>query len=219
MKNKTFLIVASAAFILQAGILASMIIQRETILKQGELYKFKVAPVDPYDAFRGRYVTVDLEGAGPFRTDTEMPSGMNLYPSVVVDANGIASLTNLALKPPGGSPYIKVKCLYSRPEWRDGRIMITNLDERANGVVVTNTHPKQVMSGKYTTTLKLPFDRYYLDEKLAPKAEKIYNESQRRGKVTKEATLQVRVLKGRALIESLEIDGVPIRDLVLEEVP
>lgn len=217
MKNKTFLIVASAAFVLQAGILASMIIQREIILKQGELYKFKVAPVDPYDAFRGRYVAINLEGAGPFRTDNEFPRGMNLYPSLVKDANGIASLTNLAIKPPAGSPYIKVKCLYSRLEWRDSGSVITNFDERANGAIETNTRPKQVMSGKYTTTVKLPFDRYYLDEKLAPKAEKIYNESQRRGKVTKEATLLVRVLKGRALIESLEIDGVPIRDLALEQ--
>ncbi|MFA7173742.1 MAG: GDYXXLXY domain-containing protein [Kiritimatiellia bacterium] len=217
MKNRTFLIVASAAFVLQAGILAWMIIQREIILSQGELYKFKVAPVDPYDAFRGRYVTVDIEGDGPFRTDTQLRRGMYLYPSLVVDANGIASLANPAVKPPTNIPYIKVKCRYSNPEMRKSGIVITNFDKHANNVIVTNTHPKMVMSGKYTTTVKLPFDRYYLDEKLAPRAERVYNETRLRDpKKRKAATLLVRVRKGRALIEMLEIDGVPIRDLARE---
>lgn len=217
MKNKTFLIVASAAFMLQAGILAWMIIQREIILSQGELYKFKVAPVDPYDAFRGRYVRVNIEGDGPFRTDTQLRRGMHLYPSLVVDANGIASLTNPAVKPPINMPYIKVKCRYSNPEMRESGIVITNFDKHANNVVATNTRPKMVMSGKYTTRVELPFDRYYLDEKLAPKAEQVYNET-RRGdqKNRKEAALLVRVRKGRALIEMLEVGGVPIRDLARE---
>ena len=34
----------------------SMIIKRESVLKNGGQFKFKTAPVDPYDAFRGRYV-------------------------------------------------------------------------------------------------------------------------------------------------------------------
>ncbi|MDD2597921.1 MAG: GDYXXLXY domain-containing protein [Kiritimatiellae bacterium] len=218
MKNKTFLVVASAAFILQAGILAWMIIQREIILTQGELYRFKAAPVDPYDAFRGRYVRVDIEGGGPFRTDTQLQRGMPLYPSLVVDANGIATLTNPAVRPPVDTPYIKVKCRYSSPVMRDSGIVTTNFDKYANNVVATNTSPKMVMSGKYTTHVELPFDRYYLDEKLAPKAEQVYNET-RSGdqRNRKAATLLVRVRKGRALIEMLEIDGIPIRDLALEE--
>ncbi len=34
---------------------------QEQILKHGQLIKFKIEPVDPYDAFRGRYVTINVE--------------------------------------------------------------------------------------------------------------------------------------------------------------
>jgi len=217
MKNRTFLLIASAAFVMQAGIMAWMIIQREIILSQGELYRFKVAPLDPHDVFRGRYVTVDVEGDGPFTTDTELRRGMSLYPALVVDANGIASLTNPAAVPPEGAPFIKVKSQYSSIAMRDSGFVITNFYPRSGGAVETNTTPKMVATGKYTTTVKVPFDRYYLDEKLAPRAEQIYRDAGRRGEeFKKEAVLRVRVLKGKALIESLEIEGIPIRDLALE---
>ena len=218
MKKTTFLFIASAAFVLQAGIMAYMIVQREITLSRGERYKFKVAPVDPHDVFRGRFVTVDIEGDGPFITDTRLRRGMSLYPSLVVDHNGIASLTNPAVKPPDDVPYMKVKCRYSNVAMRESGIIITNFYKQAKGVVKTNTYPKMVETGKYTISVELPFDRYYLDEKLAPKAEQLYNNSRRRGKGKQDAALFVRVRKGRALIETLEIDGVSIRDLAKGEI-
>jgi len=33
---------------------AYMVYEQETVLAKGTLYKFRLAPVDPYDAFRGR---------------------------------------------------------------------------------------------------------------------------------------------------------------------
>ena len=35
-----------------------MIFRQEQILQHGRVFKFKTAPVDPYDAFRGRYVAL-----------------------------------------------------------------------------------------------------------------------------------------------------------------
>lgn len=52
------LVVLAAA---QLAVPASMIVQRETVLTQGRVYKFKTAPVDPVDAFRGRYVALRFE--------------------------------------------------------------------------------------------------------------------------------------------------------------
>jgi uncharacterized membrane-anchored protein len=196
--------------------MAYMIVQREITLSQGDRYKFKVAPVDPHDVFRGRYVTVDIEGDGPFVTDTRLHRGMNLYPSLVVDKSGIASLTNPAVKPPKDAPYMKVKCSYCNVAMRESGIVTTNFYKQADGVVKTNTYPKMVATGKYKTSVELPFDRYYIDEKLAPKAEQVYNDSRRSGEGKQDAALFVRVYKGRALIETLEIGGVSIRDLAKE---
>ena len=48
------------AFILlvlvQLFVPANMILEQEDILKNGTPYKFKTAPIDPYDPFRGKYV-------------------------------------------------------------------------------------------------------------------------------------------------------------------
>ena len=47
----------------QVGVIASQIISYERVLKEGEVFYFKVLPLDPYDPFRGRYVTLRFENA------------------------------------------------------------------------------------------------------------------------------------------------------------
>ena len=54
-----------------------------------------------------------------------------------------------------------------------------------------------------------PFERFYLNEKLAPAAEQILMDSFTRG----DAELVVRVYRGFGCVEDLLIDGVPIREL------
>ena len=49
------LIVAQVAVPLQ------MIQQRETVLREGELFRFKTEPIDPADPFQGRYVWLQIE--------------------------------------------------------------------------------------------------------------------------------------------------------------
>lgn len=54
-----------------------------------------------------------------------------------------------------------------------------------------------------------PFDRFYLNEKLAPEAERILMDAFANG----EAELVVRVYRGFGCVEDLLVDGVPIREL------
>jgi len=236
MKKKTFLIVASAAFVLHAGILASMIIKREIILNKGERFSFKTAPVDPHDAFRGKYVRVDIEGDGPFTNRVEFRRGQKLYAPLKVDAAGIAAMTELLTQPPEDGPYIKVKCSRCNEQQVKSGVVKTNFMyycQQKNGgswrwhssedvsrldlqytEVKTNTVDQFKYTGSYITSIEVPFDRYYMDEKLAPQAEQAYRRNSRRGR--QDAVLNVRVRKGYALIESLEIDGQSIRDLAIE---
>ncbi len=57
--------------------------------------------------------------------------------------------------------------------------------------------------------LKLPFSRYYLDEDLAPEAEKAYERASRTG--SQKAYVTVRVANGKAVLEELYIEGQPVR--------
>jgi uncharacterized membrane-anchored protein len=90
--------------------------------------------------------------------------------------------------------------------------------------------PAPPQSGDYLTVtvlwingtelrLQLPFDRYYLDETLAPEAERRYWDANRAGDDDAEdprrpAWVQVRVLDGYALTEELFIDGRPVHELL-----
>jgi uncharacterized membrane-anchored protein len=48
----------------QLAVPASLIWKREQTLRHGTVWKFRTAPVDPVDAFRGRYVALEFEAEG-----------------------------------------------------------------------------------------------------------------------------------------------------------
>ncbi len=56
----------------------------------------------------------------------------------------------------------------------------------------------------------LPFDQYWLDESIAPQADRAYAETTRRG--VGNAYVTVRVRDGDAALEQLYIDGLPLRE-------
>ena len=59
--------------------------------------------------------------------------------------------------------------------------------------------------------IDLPFDRFYVNEKLAPEADKWFAENIRS---TQGITAEVRVLNGRAVLEDLSLDGKPFREIL-----
>lgn len=65
MKNYKLIlgIVFGVLCLAQIGVVLFQIMSYEKILKEGESFYFKVLPLDPYDPFRGRYVTLRFENA------------------------------------------------------------------------------------------------------------------------------------------------------------
>jgi len=59
--------------------------------------------------------------------------------------------------------------------------------------------------------IKWPFDRYYLNEKLAPEADKWFAENIRSNEGV---VAEVRVLDGRAVLEDLSFDGKSFREIL-----
>lgn len=115
MKNKqaiVFLLFLVLAF-LQVAAPFVLIRKHEAILKEGKTFKFRTAPVDPFDAFRGRYVALRLE-----QDKVLMPEGMDLESGEKICANittgedGFARISGLSKYPPIGLSYMKAKIRY-----------------------------------------------------------------------------------------------------------
>jgi len=61
------------------------------------------------------------------------------------------------------------------------------------------------------THIEWPFDRFYINEKLAPEADKWFTENIRSAKGI---LAEVRVLNGRAVLADLSFDGKPLREIL-----
>lgn len=126
-----------------------MIASREEILESGVAYKFRCGPVDPYDAFRGRYVALSfpnlqIEGwKGPSLDGSE-----TAYALIGVDGEGFAKFTDVTVVRPTSGDYLEVT---------------------AQGGGTADS----------TLWITLPFDRYYMDEFQAPAAEVAYRAQSR----------------------------------------
>jgi uncharacterized membrane-anchored protein len=179
-----FIAVAVAHVIVPAG----MIARRETILRLGRKYKFRTAPVDPYDAFRGRYVWLGYDqNRARWNGDSELGSSGTAYAPVEEGQDGFAVINQVMPQPPKSGDYVKVGGVYK--------------DWRTNSVV----------------HFTLPFDRYYMEETKAPMAEHAYREHNRRGQTNQNTYAVVRIRNGDGVLEDLYVNDKPIRQYLAEK--
>jgi uncharacterized membrane-anchored protein len=100
--------------LLQLAVPAYMIARREHVLHAGRAFKFRTAPVDPYDAFRGRYVALNFEAATVM--GIPLPSGLQhgvrVYALLGEDDQGFARVTALSVTRPAGGSYLRARVQY-----------------------------------------------------------------------------------------------------------
>ncbi len=192
MRRSAIIFIAIA--IAQLAVPAWMIVRHERVMREGELFKFRTAPIDPRDPFRGEYVTLDFEaGSGSWNNphstiDAGSWADETFYASLgVSDSSGYALITSLAAEPPVSGAYIQVKHIGA-----------------ASNVV---------------ESVLLPFDRYYLEEGDGAKTESMLMPQWNKGVRTEPmpAYALVRVYEGEAVIEDLIVGGRPIHDWLKEE--
>ena len=174
---------------IQLYIPAGMILEREDILKTGKQFKFRTAPVDPADPFRGKYVALDFRNnIYEDRQKRQWVPNEEIYAEIVENKEGFAEIAYISkTKPPEYTNYIKVRVLY----------------------VNTNNNTSQV-------NIAFPFDRYYMEETKAPHAEKEYFESLRdTGKVT---FALVKIKEGTAVLEDVMINNKSLKELAGKEI-
>jgi len=167
----------------QLGVIVFQITSYERILKEGEVFYFKVLPLDPYDAFRGRYVSLRFENVSKVplvgdNVDNEVSKGYAILEHK--DARDIVKEVQLT-KPSSGN-FLEVAIHYINHE-KDNQI---------------------------SANISLPFDRFYMREEIAPKAEKVL-----RARSGVSVNAKLRVLNGKGVIEELMVGETPLSQFVL----
>jgi uncharacterized membrane-anchored protein len=168
----------------------------ESTLRSGTLYRIRVEPVDPADAFRGRYVAVRPSIRIPEPIDLETRQLLDRiqnrdegYVVLGSDADGFARVSAVLMAPPARGDYLKVAYAW------DLMLRAAQVDQAGT-------------TGGYVVAFS--FDRYYMNERAAPAAEQQFVEAAGRNS-SRRAWLAVRVKDGVGVIESLFIDGVELK--------
>lgn len=172
--------------LVQLYIPSRMIFHKEVVLVSGTAYKFKAAPVDPNDPFRGKYITLSFDENSFQTADTsEWEQGETIYVDLTTDSAGFAKVLDISrTEPMDREDYIKASVSYS------------------------------VSDTMTMVFIQYPFDRFYLEESKAPEAEITYNESLRDTNQVTYALVLVK--KGDAVVKDVMIDEVSIVDIVRE---
>jgi uncharacterized membrane-anchored protein len=87
--------------------------QWEDVLQTGNAYLWKTAPVDPYDAFRGRYIDLRFKDTkGPIPGGEKITYGQTVYATLGADPNGFAYILAISSQKPGSGDYLEATAGY-----------------------------------------------------------------------------------------------------------
>ena len=192
--KKLALIALGILIIAQFAVPFSMIQSRENILTNGELFKFRTRPIDPADPFQGRYVQLGIDMdyiSYPEDQQPDLNYKETIFATVEMDEEGFARFTDWSFDRPAKGHFLKTRNKGQRRVW-------------------IPESKKRVYKGM---RLDIPFDRYYMEETKAPRAETLTREATR----NTNCWVNVRILNGKAVIEDVFAEGQSLRDLATEK--
>ncbi len=128
-----------------------LIYDSEKTNAEGTSFKFRIRPVDPYDPFRGKYITLDFMDNESKRDTLESFSyGQSVFVEVSPDSGLIAKVKSISKNTPLGSDYFEATVVWVS-------------QNRADSI--------------QTVGLDFPFKKFFLEETVAPEAELTYAET------------------------------------------
>lgn len=112
----------AAACLLQLGLLLSLVGGAESTLERGRTWKFRTAPADPVDFFRGRYVTLRFPPAWVPLDPASAPvhEGQRVHVRLEPDDEGFARFAAATASPPETPDYLVLEA----DEVRSGRVRV-----------------------------------------------------------------------------------------------
>ena len=95
MKNYTLIAFVVLALV-QLFVPLKMILDKEDVLRTGQVFKFKTAPVDPNDPFRGKYITLRFEASRfPVSDPDAWTVNQEVFVHLTTDAEGFAQVVDV----------------------------------------------------------------------------------------------------------------------------
>lgn len=178
--NKIIWIAFVLLVLLQLWAPASMIFKRESVLKNGKVFKFRTAPVDPNDPFRGKYIVLRFDDNSYVNKENiSWENGENVFVKLTTDTAGFAKIASIHKKYPGaGNDCIKAKVDYV------GYDSLKNI------------------------FIDWPFVRFYMEESKANAAEQAYIKASSDSNQLTYALVKVK--NGDAVLENVFINNKPI---------
>lgn len=170
----------------QLYIPGKMIFHREDVLRSGKAFKFRSAPVDPYDALRGKYIHLDFqEEFNYLKLDSAdgWNPGDQVYIVLGTDSAGFVTFEEGLKDPPEGKDY-----LLTTLEW--------------------------YYDYENEWTVEIPFNRFYMEESIAYDAELAYRESNIDSASISYALVMIK--DGEAVLKNVFINDKPISEVARE---
>lgn len=160
-----------------------MITDQEAVVSKGKAFRFKVAPLDPNDPFRGKYITLRYEANSiKVKNVNEWLRNAKIYVLLKTDSQGYAAISSISARRPE-----------NQEDYVEARVGGLNGEEKG------------------TLYIDYPFGRFYMEETKAVKAEKMFLETLRSPHSTSYA--QVYVKDGNAVIDNVVINGRSVKDI------
>jgi len=189
-RKHIFILTFSLVALVQIYVPAKMVYDSEHVLIAGKDFKFKTAPVDPTDPFRGKYITLryDIDRFNVI-SDDDWPNDEKIYVHLTEDSLGYAKIIDVTKdRPDNGVDYVDATVRYSHP------------------INQPNASVRRLR-------IKYSFDRYYMEESKAYDAEIAYRNSLRNR--TGDTYTLVTIKDGKPVIKDVLLNGVPIREVVI----
>ena len=162
-------------------------IDLEEIIEKGKEYKFRTAPIDPNDPFRGKYIYLNFnESTVKVENGKEWSRGEKVYLSLATDKDGFARIESA-----------------SKTQAFDDQEF---LEAKVSHIAYPDSN---------ALFIEYPFERFYMEESKAPVAEHVYRRSTIDTSQVAYALVSIR--NGEAVLRDVMIDGKSIRDVVKEQ--
>jgi len=193
--KKHSLIFLGLIVLIQLAVPYSLIQKKEKIMQEGNICRFLIRPIDPADPFQGRYVRLAyLHDYIPWQEDAELDVSYKgrMYAIIETGEDGFDRFTGWSLERPTGGTYLETRYLGGYVQWHQ--------------------YPEHGSTYK-GLRIDIPFDRFYMDEAKAPRAEGLARTATR----STNCWASVRILNGKAVIEDVFAEGRSLRDRTREK--
>ncbi|TAJ10219.1 hypothetical protein DMA11_19275 [Marinilabiliaceae bacterium JC017] len=173
------------AALIQLAIPAQMVWNHEDILESGRVYRFKTAPIDPSDPFRGKYITLSFEADGWITVPThDWDNGDAVFVQLTNDSAGFAQIAGISKDQPN-----------TTNNYFETKIQYTNYENDTTQVFI-----------------EFPFDRYYMTETKAYTAETAVRKAT--ADSTQVTYALVSIKDGTAVLKDVMVNDTPIKTWV-----